>query len=317
MTVLFCVLCVSASASTVRGDLSERFPPKETIEFEGAKYQRKDGIQTILLLGIDNTSSRAPEHKASHDYRHGGQSDFMLLVVIDEKDQKVTPVQIDRDTMTDIVILDILGHEYGTNYLQICLSHGFGDGGAQSCELACRAVEGLMGLDEIDYYISMDIDAIPTLNDAIGGVTVTVPEDMTFLDPALYLGNTLTIHGQQAMYFVRSRYGIGDQTNKSRMSRQRTYMKAFADIIQSRVQADANYIGTLFDTMQPLLTTDMRRGAMINIAWAAKDYERVPTVAPEGEHMIGWDGFIEFHPDERALEALKISLFYEPAKAGA
>lgn len=121
----------------------------------------------------------------------------------------------------------------------------------------------------------------------------------------------MTLHGPQAAYFVRHRLGIGSGTNEERMLRQRAYISAFADIVQERVQADKQYIGELFDQIEPMMVTDMRRGTMINIAWAVRDYERVPTQAMEGEHIPSKDGFMEFHPDEDALTRLKLSLFYE------
>ena len=45
---------------------------------------------------------------------------------------------------------------------------------------------------------SMTIEGISTLNDAIGGVSITVPEDYTDIDPAFVQGTTLTLTGEQA-----------------------------------------------------------------------------------------------------------------------
>ena len=57
--------------------------------------------------------------------------------------------------MTEITILGVLGEEAGTVKTQLCLSHGFGDGGAQSCEFTVDAVSNLLLGTQIDFYICL------------------------------------------------------------------------------------------------------------------------------------------------------------------
>ncbi len=68
------------------------------------------------------------------------------------------------------------------------------------------------------------MDAVPIINDAVGGVTVTVLDDMTSADPALEKGAEVTLQGKQALTYVRTRRGLDDSTNLHRMERQRQYM---------------------------------------------------------------------------------------------
>ena len=44
----------------------------------------------------------------------------------------------------------------------------------------------------------MKMDAMPLLNHEVGGVTVTLEDDMTKLDPAMKKGATLTLTDRQA-----------------------------------------------------------------------------------------------------------------------
>ena len=81
--------------------------------------------------------------------------------------------------MAEIPILGALGNETGTRVTQICLSHGIGDGKEQSCLLTQKAVSWLMLGINIDFYISMEMDGISALNDALGGVTVTLTDDFS------------------------------------------------------------------------------------------------------------------------------------------
>lgn len=293
-----------------RGDLSVRFTQAPATAYQGAWYRPKTKLTTLLVMGIDHYSAAAASVSG---YRNGGQSDYLLLIVINEESGTLTPIQIDRDTMAEISILGILGNDTGTRTAQICLSHGFGDGQAQSCLLTQKAVSRLLLGVPVDFYIAMNLDGISALNDALGGVTVTLADDFTSLDPAMALGATLTLRGKQAEYFVRNRLNIGIGTNESRMVRQQVYMDGLSGQLQARMAADgsANVVGDLFDQLQPYLLTDMKRGRLINEVWRTRDYAHAATVHPKGVYTVGSDGFVEFHPDEAALEALVIQTFYD------
>src|SRR5699024_12834204 len=62
--------------------------------------------------------------------------------------------------LTPITILGVLGNPSGMRTAQISLSHGFGDGGAQSCELTVEAVSNLLLGEKIDFYVAMNLDGI-------------------------------------------------------------------------------------------------------------------------------------------------------------
>jgi len=50
------------------------------------------------------------------------------------------------------------------------------------------------------------MNTIADLNDAVGGVTVTVPEDLAVMQPKLFTaGDTVTLKGELAYHFVHDR----------------------------------------------------------------------------------------------------------------
>ena len=71
------------------------------------------------------------------------------------------------------------------------------------------------------------------------------------------------------------------------------------------------YMNLIADAMEPYLYTNIPRGQLANEVWAAKDYERMDTIKPEGTHEIGADGFMEFYPDAASLQQAVLQLFYE------
>lgn len=293
----------------VRGDVNDRLNAEKTVEYQGKTYRPRSRLTTVLLMGIDRQASA---DTAASSYRNGGQADFLMLLAIDHGRKQVTPIQIDRDTMAQITILGVLGNPSGTRRAQICLSHGFGDGREESCLYTQTAVSRLfLGID-IDFYLAMNLDGISALNDVLGGVTVTLQDDFSALDPEMTQGTTLTLHGDQAEYFLRSRMNVGIGTNEARMERQRAYLNAAADILLAGVGDDSDYAGEVYDAVQPYLITDMRRGRIINESVNCAEYARSEMITPAGEHAVGSDGFMEFEADQEALERLVMDIFFEP-----
>lgn len=288
-----------------RGNYQQRYEYEDSIQVDGVSYRRRKNVTSILLMGIDRDSNTE-----ASGYRNGGQADFLQLLVIDSAEKKVTRVQIDRDTMTPITILGVLGNQSGVRTSQICLSHGFGDGKAQSCELTVGAVSNLLLGAPVDKYVAMNLDGISVMNDAVGGVTVTLEDDFSALDASMTQGKTMTLMGEQAELFVRSRRSIGVGTNEARMVRQHQYIEQLARKIDSQIQEDKAFIGSLYDELEPYLITDLSRGTLINQSWASRQYKR-SFVALEGSYQIGSDGFMQFHADEAALKQLVLELFYQ------
>ncbi|NLI20032.1 MAG: LCP family protein [Clostridiales bacterium] len=300
-----------SEAAQSRGDLSDRFTETPAIEYNGVLYRPYEKLTTVLVMGVDHYTS---DEEQGTPYRNGGQSDYLMLLVINEETATVTPIQIDRDTMAEITIISVLGNKTGTRTAQICLSHGFGDGREQSCLLTEEAVSNLLLGVPIQFYFALDLKGISVLNDFMGGVTVTLQDDFTSLDPTMARGRTLTLRGIQAEYFVRNRLNIGIGTNESRMVRQQAYMDGLSGLVTQRLASEgsADFVGSMFDQLQDYLLTDMKRGRMINEVWASRDYQRLGTLHPKGTYATGSDGFVEFHADPDALEALVFKVFYRP-----
>ena len=92
----------------------------------------------------------------------------------------MTLISVSRDTMCDIAILDESGDVSGSARAQLALSYSYGDGLATSAALTREAVSNLFyGLD-IDGYAAFYMGGIADLNDALGGVTLTVQSDYPF-----------------------------------------------------------------------------------------------------------------------------------------
>lgn len=310
---LFCalawLLALPAPAETVRGNLEERFGAVTKIEYEGTDYRLRGHLTTILVAGVDDEG----DGQAADDYRGGAQADFQLLIVIDSEADTLRTLQINRDTMTAIPVLNVLGKESGTRTAQICLAHAFGSSPEQSAELLVRAVSGYLMDVPVDHYIILDLEGVSAFNDALGGVEVTLEDDFSAFDPAMTQGSTLTLTGGQAQIFVRGRTFVGDQTNVSRIRRQQTYIEAAQEKLTGMLKASPGSINDVYDALKPYITTDMTKGRIANTVFSALRCETLPELEIEGESALGENGFMEFRPDADSRMRAVLEMFFEPA----
>lgn len=298
----------SGSGGSVRGDLAQRFGNQPTIAYDGAHYTPKKNQTAILFMGVDGELGTPG---AEGGFRNGGQADFLLLLLIDHDSKTVSRLQIDRDTMAEITVLGVLGNVSGTRSAQICLAHGFGDGKHQSGALTAEAVQRLLYGAPIEWYVSLSLESIQLINEAVGGVTVPIEDDFSAYDDSLRVGDAVTLTAEQAVLYVRRRLDIGDGSNAARMRRQQRYMTALAQKLEAQLQADARAIDGLLDVLGDVLITNMKRGRLINELHKAAEYEKGPLMTLPGEHSVGTEGFMEFYPEEKALEELVIHAFYQ------
>lgn len=303
---LICFIANYCTAETVWGDLDSRMNAGR-IEYEGVSYRPKKRLTTVLLMGIDRW-----EAEADSSYRNGGQADFQLLAVFDESAQTITAIHINRDLMAEITVMNLLGEPIGTRMSQICMAFSYGDGDRRSCELALESLSKRLNGIQIDSYLAMRLDGISELNDALGGVRVTLDEDFSVYDPEMTAGKTLTLTGMQAEYYLRYRYDIGDGSNASRLLRQRNYMESAKEALMERLDESSSGINALFDAIDPYTVTDMSRGRLMNLASLAERFSNLPIIEIEGENTVGDSGLYEFYPDEDALMRIILDTFYDP-----
>jgi len=84
-------------------------------------------------------------------------------------------------------------------------------------------------------------------------------------------------------------------------------------MLKERISKSESEIGSLYDALEPYLTTDMPRGRLINEVWAARDYQ-TGSLSLQGEHTVGKDGFMQFLADESAVQSVILKLFYDRLK---
>lgn len=278
--------------------------PKKTLVSQGKHYFPRQDITTLLLMGIDK---RGPAESSGY-YSNQGCADVIMLLVLDQTNETYNILCLNRDTMVTMPVIGVLGQKAGTAYGQLTLSHTYGSGLEDSCENTRETVSDLLGGVTIDYYLSMRLDAVAILNDAVGGVTVDITEDFSLVDPTLEKG-TMTLQGDQALHYVQNRRDVDDQLNLSRMQRQKKYMTGFMEAFRAKKEQSSNFLLKAYDQASPYLVTDCSTQVVTGLLNRCADYELQDILIPEGENVLG-ETYYEFYVDEEALEDLVLSLFY-------
>ena len=279
---------------------------EDAISFDGHQYVPKKNIESVLVMGVDEADTQ----KDSELYVNNNQADFLMLMVIDHEAKTYRTLQINRDTMTDIPTLGLNGEFIDYQKGQIALAHAYGSGLEDSCENEVDAVSRMLYGMTIDHYVSLSMPAIAEINDAVGGVTVTITDDFTEVDPDFKEGETIALHGKQAETFVRTRKDVADQTNINRMSRQLTYMRAWKTKALECMQSDNMFAFNLVLTLSDYMVSDMSAQQLSEFANYMQEYTDEGVLQTEGESVKG-ERFMEFYADETSLQNNVFELYYD------
>lgn len=306
-----------ASFEESGGQSGEQAPEEDEVisvpwESDWVRYNKKvydynEDILTFLFLGIDKED--AVEHNT--DLVSGGQADAIFLAVLNPDTKKISLIGINRDTMVEIRMVGV-GDNGEDRYTtaELSVQHGFGDGMHQSCELTRDAVSKLFYGLPIHGYVSFNMGGIGPLNDALGGVTLNVLEDMTAVNPAWTQGAEVTLMGQDAYTYIRYRDTTVFESARNRLARQKQYLSSAAAAALAGTKQNLAFPLTLYQTFQPYIVTDLTADRITYLASVISGYKFDANAIYTLEGTTVTNRFEEFYPDKKALKKLVIRLFY-------
>ncbi len=281
------------------------FQMANTIEYQGKRYALREDVETLLIAGVDKFDSSP----SVDSYNNDKCADFLVLLVFDRKSSTYNAVYLNRDTITDVTVLGIGGKKVGTVREQLSLAHTYGTGEEDSARNTARAVSAVFGGLRIDRYITLTMDAVAVLNDAVGGVTLTMQEDLTAVDPSFIKGETVTLRGDQALRFVRARGSLEDSSNARRMERQKQYLDALYGQITARSEEDEVFSSDLLLDLSKYMATNCSSGELERMMDALATIEKAESYSMEGEYKMG--EFAEFYPFGDSVKEILVRLFYK------
>ncbi len=154
----------------------------------------------------------------------------------------------------------------------------------------------------------MNLDGLYAANDALGGVTVTLLDDMTAFNPKMEKGIEYTLLGKDAEIYLARRLGKGlDGTNMSRTKRHIQYYKAFFSAAKNKLKDDLMFAINLYNAMGDSVQTDMSIEEMMYLSKAVLNMD----IKDENIHtLVGTVKNEDFFVDDEALRELLIEVFY-------
>lgn len=227
---------------------------------------------TVLLMGIDNDGDNV-------EY---GRSDTMMLVTVNPNTEKTSILSIPRDTYTEIVgrgTKDKINH-----------AHAFG-----KASMAMNSVQNLLDVP-VDYYLSVNMESMQQMVDAVGGITVTPPLSFSQGGYTFTEGEPTRLEGEKALAYIRMRKE-DPKGDYGRQFRQRQIIEGAMKSVAS-VDSIMNYrsiLGTLGNSMKTNLSFDEMQDLFSNYRGAAKNIEQ-DQLAGSGTMMNGI--YYEIIPDE-------------------
>ena len=277
-------------------------------EYNGKKYQYNNRITTLLYAGLDSFD----ELKETAVYGDKPRADSIMLLVLDETEKKMSVVAINRDTMTDVHRFSRSGEDLGTYVTHLGYAYTNGDGGKASCENLKEAVSNLIGGLPISGYLVSNQTSIPMINDLVGGVTVTVPnDDLAAQYPELTSGAVVKLDDSNVRAYVQQRDTAVNFSNEGRIERQKSFVTSFMDAFGTLVAEDASGVWNKLEDFGNYLQTDITRNKYLSLADAFHNTTLTSDsyYILEGEDSLG-ELHDEFYYDADALQELIIKLFY-------
>lgn len=281
------------------------------IRYNGKTYQYKDNLMNILCLGIDSRDGIAKEKTPGK----AGQADCVILAVLDDEAKTIQLINISRDSMVPVHVYATDGSFVEDRTEQLALQYAYGNGRDWSCQLMEETVSELLYGLPIHGYCALSMNSIANLNDAVGGVTVTVPEELAELKPKLFtVGETITLKGNRANEFVRARAVNSPDvaSNNKRIARQKAYAVAFVNQLKQGMKEDMTLPVKLYQTAEKQMVTSLSLDQAVYLCTeymnCSFDTDNIYTI--DGAVTMG-EKYAEFNVDDDALYQLILDVFYE------
>lgn len=283
------------------------------IRYQGDIYRYNEDILTFLILGIDEEGKVAKKGSVKN-YTKGGQSDAIFLAVLNPHTKELSLVAVNRDTMTDIAVYDKNNQFVMNMKKQITLQHAYGDGRELSCERTVKVVSNLFYQIPIHGYCAINMGVIPVMNDGVGGVEVTLLENISVGSSKIKnsQGKTVTLKGKDAFWYVKYRDTGVFNSASQRIERQKQWLNAYLNKVKAETKKDITFPIKVYSDVSPYMVTDITTSEISYLAPEVLDYsfDFNHIYSLQGESVMG-EEFEEFYPEEEALRELVIRLFYE------
>lgn len=238
----------------------------------------------ILLIGSDARDSKANQKLGGAKETFNGLplADVQMLLHVSADRSNMSVVSMPRDTMLKMPKCTDpeTGEVYPASTQDVQTNASLGRGGPGCTVATWYELTGIT----IDHFMMIDFAGVVSMADAIGGVPVCVQENVHSRN-AEGKGSGLklkkgenTIQGEQALQWLRTRYGFEDGSDLARTHAQHMYMNSMVRELRKGAKlTDPPKLMSLAEAATDALTVDKGLGGVTKLYDLAEELKRVPT----------------------------------------
>ncbi|WP_407286754.1 LCP family protein [Streptomyces sp. BP-8] len=226
--------------------------------------------QNLLLIGSDSRQGGNGKYGRSR----GQRSDTTILLHLAADRKSATAVSIPRDLMVTVPHCKRAdGGESAPQTAQFNWAFAFG---GAAC--AIRTAEKATRI-RIDHYMIIDFVGFKKMVDAVDGVEVCLPQAVRDDEAHLRLpAGRQTLHGEDALGYVRARKSLGNGSDTQRMERQQRFLGALVKKVQSNgVLLNPTRLYPVLDAATSSLTTDPGLASLRGLYELVRSTRGIPT----------------------------------------
>lgn len=285
---------------------------EEIIEYNGKRYKYNKNIFAMAFLGIDQE-----ELKTSDQTDFVGASDAMIILTVDLKTGKAKAIALPREIMTTMNTYDEKTGEFRQEEThQLYLAYAYANGGEQSGQNALNAIRRVLLNVSIDKYYALDLAGINAINDAVGGIILKSKLDNQAM--GLEKGKIVTLKGDMAETYVRSRSLVEVTGSLDRLDRQVQYVESFVSQVAPAIMTDITTVQRLYNVATQYSNTNLTLGNLTYLAsfLTSKGTINFETYTIDGKMESYMDEKLEdqahaaFYADEDSVMQTVLDVFY-------
>ena len=283
-------------------------------------YEYNQECMNFIIMGIDRSGELDKETKLS-DWS-AGQADAIFLLSLDNKNKKINVIGIPRNSMVDVEIYNEQEECIDTIYNQICLQYGYAGGGELGLQKMKDSVSGMLYDLPIHGACAVSYDAIGVVAERLGGIEVTLSEDMTELKKDYVVGSKVLLTKKNIIPYLRYRDNTKLGSPTTRLTRQKEFLRtAMAKTIQE-IKKKPAIVSEIYQSIIPYMNTDITLDKAVYLAAEALDYSITDSSFYQ---LTGVDKQVDFenakkaedfyddyYLDEEKLKEMVMEVFYQP-----
>ncbi|MFI1112775.1 LCP family protein [Streptomyces physcomitrii] len=236
----------------------------------------------ILLIGSDARDTKANQDLGGARDTFGGTplADVQMLVHLSADRSNMSVVSMPRDTLLEIPkCTDGEGKVYPASTRPVMTNESLGRGGPGCTVATWQKLTRI----RIDHFMMVDFAGVVSMADAIGGVPVCVDANILSRDgeghgSGLKLKKgTHPVKGEQALQWLRTRYGFEDGTDIGRAKAQHMYMNSMArELRENATLGNPGKLRGLAEQATSALTVDEGLDTVKKLYDLSNEFKRVP-----------------------------------------